>query len=183
MLHVQAEHLQTICAPSSDFVVFQLLLYVCEFLLCQGGWHMHQWIPFLHFTQVYKTYMWSEALWTTHCWFQLTTKLFHWFRRPPGRRVQCPNCSPESLRLAADCQLHHRHLGRVPTRACVPKCATDWLPGGICRLRSEDEQHMPKKKQAWQQWEAWLFHGHLVSPSLLTGNPCSPFMKVSFGKS
>ena len=54
MLHVQAEPLQTICAPSSDFVEFQLVLYVCEFLLCQGGWHMHQWISFLHFTQVAK---------------------------------------------------------------------------------------------------------------------------------
>ena len=57
MLHVQAEPLQTICAPSSDFVEFQLVLYVCEFLLCQGGWHMHQWISFLHFTQVSKTHM------------------------------------------------------------------------------------------------------------------------------
>ena len=54
MLHVQAEPLQTICAPSSDFVVFQLLLYECELLLCQGGWHMHQWIFFLDFTQVPK---------------------------------------------------------------------------------------------------------------------------------
>ena len=66
MLHVQAEPLQTICAPSSDFVEFQLVLYVCEFLLCQGGWHMHQWISFVHFTQVSITYMWSESLWTTH---------------------------------------------------------------------------------------------------------------------
>ena len=32
---------------------------------------------------------------------QTYTKQFHWFRRPPGRRVHCPNCSPESPRLAA----------------------------------------------------------------------------------